>query len=48
VNLRYQQPVKVRIVAHGKAVEARDLLSLGGRERASTLQPLTPVLAEVE
>jgi len=40
-------PIDVRILRANKPVEAHDLLSLGGRERVSTLKSLTPVLAEL-
>ena len=41
------KPVEVKILRDGKEVEAKDLLSLGGRERVATLKSLTPVLAEI-
>lgn len=46
VNLT-SKPVDVTIVAGGKPVRARDLLSLLGRELVGRLKPITPVLAEV-
>jgi hypothetical protein len=46
VNLR-DQPVDVRILRASAPTQPRDLLSLGGRKRVRTLQPLTPVLAEL-
>ena len=44
----FNTPFDVKILRRGKAVEAKDLLSLGGRERVSTLKSLTPVLAEIK
>lgn len=41
-------PVSVKIMRGDTPVEARDLLSLSGRERVSTLKSLTPVLAEIK
>lgn len=40
--------VEVRIYVGGRAKQARDLLSLGGRETVRKLKPITPVLAVVE
>jgi hypothetical protein len=41
-------PFEVKILKNGKEVEAKDLLSLGGRESVKTLKTLMPVLAEVK
>ncbi len=46
VNLR-GKPYDVKLLRAGIEIEAHDLLSLGGREKVTTLLPLTPVLAEV-
>ena len=46
VNLR-SAPVEVKILAKGKQIIARDLLSLGGRENVRLLKPVIPVLAEI-
>jgi hypothetical protein len=45
VNL-LREPVRVVIMHNERDMPANDLLSLGGRERVATLQPMTPVLAE--
>lgn len=47
INFR-NKPVDVKIIRNGKEIEASDMLSLGGREKVSTLKPLTPVLAGVK
>jgi len=41
------KPVDVRVLRQGKEVDARNLFSLGGQEKVSTLKPITPVLAEI-
>ncbi len=41
------EPVDVKILRRGSEVTATDLLSLGGRERVSTVKSLTPVLASL-
>ncbi len=46
-NLR-ATPFQVKLVRNGKPIDARDLLSLGGREAVRTIKPITPVLAEVK
>jgi len=47
INLR-GKAYDVKILRHNAEIEAKDLFSLGGKEKVSTLKPLTPVLAEVE
>ncbi|MHB1000519.1 MAG: beta-galactosidase [Armatimonadota bacterium] len=46
VNLR-AVPKDVNIKYRGNPVEARDLLSLGGKSKIRRLKPITPVLAEI-
>lgn len=41
-------PHEIKILRRGIPVQARDLLSLGGAEKVSTVKLLTPVLAEVD
>ena len=41
-------PKQTKLQAHGKTIKAKDLLSLGGREKVGALNPEVPVLAEVE
>ncbi|MCC6484615.1 MAG: beta-galactosidase [Armatimonadetes bacterium] len=45
VNL-HGQPHRIKIVRNGQPVEAKNLLSLGGKEPVGDLKPLTPVLTE--
>jgi hypothetical protein len=47
VNLREQQAC-IKILVGGNRVQARDLLSLGGRDYVRVIKPITPVLAELE
>jgi hypothetical protein len=47
VNLA-DKPVEVKVVSGGKTVQAKDMLSLGGRENIRLLKPEMPVLAEVK
>jgi len=47
VNL-LNKPVAVKILRNGRKVTARDLLSLGGRRKVRTLEPITPVLTQLE
>jgi len=42
------EPKETKVQAHGKTIEAKDLLSLGGRENVRTLKPMVPVLAEIK
>ena len=44
VNL-LREPVRVSILRGNRTLAATDLLSLGGREQAETLKPMTPGLA---
>jgi len=37
----------IKILRQGKEIEARDMFSLGGREKVTTLKPIMPVLAEI-
>ena len=46
VNLT-PNPVEVKLLRDGLAVEARNLLSLGGRDPVRRLAPMVPVLAEL-
>ena len=47
VDLR-DEPKRIKILSNGETVEARDLLSLGGREKVGTLEPMLPVLARLK
>ena len=47
IDLR-TEPKNVKVQVGGETVDAKDLLSLGGRESVKTLKPNTPVLAEVK
>lgn len=44
VNLT-DKPKEVRVLRGGKPIDAKDLLSLGGRESVKHLKPIVPVLA---
>jgi hypothetical protein len=46
INLR-NIDMNVKITVKGKRVEARDLLSLGGRDLVRMIKPATPILAEI-
>jgi len=46
VNL-LSKPVDIRIIEGNKKIEARNLLSLGGRAQVGHLKPITPVLIRV-
>jgi hypothetical protein len=46
VNLTDKQK-RVKILSSGREVAAKDLLSLGSREKVGTLKPGSPVLAEI-
>jgi hypothetical protein len=46
VNL-LSKPVDIRIIEGSKKIEARNLLSLGGRAQVGHLKPITPVLIRV-
>ena len=42
------KPREIKIMRDGKEIEAKNMLSLGGREKVGTLKPITPVLAEIK